>query len=215
MEQKNCQGGGTTGTVNTSLELIPQNTDTNVNSKFTVMFSNVDVYSIDKVLELRSQIDMMEDKPKVIGLIEVKPKHFRFVRNTEEYKIEGYEMIENNLFKSEGRGLLIYVKYGIKFTSVPLKSLFCEYCCLEINLQGGNLVLALVYRSPSSAEHNNQMLMDLMQEVNYLRAPYKVIMGDFNLPQIDWRNLTTNTGLNDLGTKFVEKVRDFFVTTCT
>ncbi|KAG7153996.1 putative Endonuclease-reverse transcriptase-containing protein 11, partial [Homarus americanus] len=36
--------------------------------------------------------------------------------------------------------------------------------------------------------------------------------GDFNLPQINWSNYTSVMGLNDVGTMFIEKVRDCFLT---
>lgn len=54
------------------------------------------------------------------------------------------------------------------------------------------------------------MLLDLLQEVTDIKATFKILMGDFNLPQINWKSCITNTGMNDYGTKFLEKVRDCF-----
>lgn len=171
----------------------------------------MDVYTCDKILELKLLLDTMSEKPSVIALSEVKPKHFRYKRNSVEYNIDGYEIEETNIFGNVGRGLLIYVKNGITYNKVDSVSNFCEYCCLEIVLQGEKIILTLIYRSPNSLERNNHLLLDLFQEMNEMKATYKIITGDFNLPQINWENYTTNTGINDFGTTFMEKVRDCFL----
>lgn len=118
----------------------------NVNSKFSIMFTNVNVYTMDKILELRSLLATFRDKPSIIALLEVKPKHFRYQRNI-EYSIEGYEIEEMNVMGKEGRGLLMYVKRGIKYSKIDLASSFSEFCCLEVLLQGEKLILTFVYRS--------------------------------------------------------------------
>ena len=116
------------------------------------------------------------------------------------------ENLKNTTLKgNEGRGFLIYVKSGIKYSKGDLVSCFCEYYCLEIMLQGEKLNLTLVYQSPNSREENDQLLLDLLQEVTEMKATFKILMGDFNLPQINWKICTTNTGMNAFGTKFVER----------
>lgn len=85
----------------------------------------------------------------------------------------------------------------MKYNKVDLMSCFCEYCSLEVMFQGEKLILTLLYRSPSSSDENNKLLLDLMQEIRGKKATYKIIMGDFNLPQINWENYTTSTGFND------------------
>ncbi|KAG7161598.1 putative Endonuclease-reverse transcriptase-containing protein 12 [Homarus americanus] len=131
-----------TSSVNSARKLIKnrKKQEDNVNEgKFLIMFSNVDVLSPDKLIELNAQLKEMEKTPQVIALQEVKPKHYRYERITTEYNLEGYDIIEQNLLNKEGRG-------------------------------------------------------------------------DFNLPQINWSNYTSVMGLNDVGTMFIEKVRDYFLT---
>lgn len=216
MEQKDYQGGESETTarieINSSVSCAGSGDVNIVNSNFGIMFTNVDVYTSDKILELRSQLDTLSNKPSIIALSEVKPKHFRYHRELAEYKIEGYEMEQINVTGNEGRGLLMYVKTGIKYCKVNLVSDFSEYCCLEITLQGKKLAITFVYRSPNSQEGNDEMLLDLLLEITEMEATFKILMGDFNLPQINWKNCTTNTGMNDFGTKFVEKVRDCYLT---
>ena len=63
----------------------------------------------------------MEISPCVIALQEVKPKNFRYDRSTIEYFIDGYDIVEKNLHNEKRRGLIVYVKKGIKFHSVELR----------------------------------------------------------------------------------------------
>ena len=182
------------------------------NKEIIILFSNVDIFSIDKRLELKHRIEEMERSPHVIALQEVKPKNYRYDRSTAEYVLDGYDIIEQNLHNEEGRGLMVYVKKGMKFHTVELKVKFCEYCCIEICCTGGNLLIVSVYRSPSSDINNNKNLMQLMQEVSDINVEYKILLGDFNLPQIRWSNYSTESGPVDFNTVFIEKVRDCFLT---
>ena len=70
-------------------------------NKFCVVFSNVDVFSPDKVRELRHRIQESSVKPHVIALQEVRPKNCRFERVLAEYNIDGYEIIEKNVIDTK------------------------------------------------------------------------------------------------------------------
>lgn len=61
------------------------------------MFTYVNIYTFDKILELRSLQDTKSEKPSIIALSEVKPKYFRYERNLNEYNIKGYEIEESNI----------------------------------------------------------------------------------------------------------------------
>ena len=53
-----------------------------------VMFSNVDVYTVDKKRELISRLSVGR-KPDVIAIQEVRPKNRRYERDMVEYEIIG------------------------------------------------------------------------------------------------------------------------------
>ncbi len=89
---------------------------------------------------------------------------------------------------------------------IDLKTNYCEYCCIETDCGGSNLLFTSIYGSPNSDTDNNANLLQLMQEIGDMKTQYKVLVGDSNLPQINWRNWTTSTGLTDLHTVFIEKV---------
>lgn len=77
--------------------------------EFKVMFSNVDVFSNDKLNELKAKISEDEEPPQIIAIQEVKPKNFRYERDIIEYTIQGYEIYGENLKQGVGRGLLLYI----------------------------------------------------------------------------------------------------------
>lgn len=43
-----------------------------------------------------------------------------------------------------------------------------------------------------------------MREISEKQIQYKITVGDFNLPHINWNNWTTNRGVKNLLTKFTE-----------
>lgn len=183
-----------------------------VNKDMFILFSNVDTFDTDKRQELKHRLDDMEEAPHVIALQEVKPKHFRYERSTAEYNLDGYVLLEENLHNDEGRGLIMYIRNGVKFSTIELKTKYCECMCVEVTCHDEKLIITSIYRSPNSAADNNNNLLMLMQEISDMRAKYKLFFGDFNLPNIRWENYTTETGAAEYSTLFIEKVRDCFLT---
>lgn len=176
-----------------------------------IVFSNVDIFSQDKISELKTRIKTMKKCPHSVALQEVKPKHFRFERELVEYEIDGYEVLEKNLKSDEeGRGLILYVKKGLPYSIVTLKENYCEYLCVEVKGKSEQVVITSVYRSPSCDDENNKKLLSLMQEISDLRVKYKIVCGDFNLPGINWQSYTVNPGERSFCSDFIEKIRDCY-----
>ena len=73
-----------------------------------------------------------------------------------------------------------------------------------VNNDGKKTVIGVVYRSPNSAETNNEKLNKCLQELSNRNL---VIMGDFNYPNIDWNNLHTTRD----GSDFMNLIMDNFL----
>lgn len=173
----------------------------------------MDTFSFDKQLELSERLKITENTPQVIALQEVKPKNNRYVKSAEEYKLDGYSIIEYNIKENEGRGLLLYVKGDITCNTVELSTEYCEHSSVEIKTNdGNNALITSVYRSPNSSEDNNTRLLQLLHEISETNFKYKLVLGDFNLPNINWNNCTTEGGMQGFSAKFIEKIRDCFFT---
>ena len=102
-----------------------------------------------------------------------------------EYLIEGYQ--EPVLFLKNRGGSGIYIKNGIKFVQVNPPEIVEDSSWIMIKTKNGvKRLYGCLYRSPnSSAENNEKMLRNL----SWARNNYSevVLIGDFNLPSIDWK----------------------------
>lgn len=174
-----------------------------------ILFTNVDTLTKEKVIELRHKISGEQLPPQVIAPQEVKPKNFN-EKNRMEYYIEGYEMLTKNLATKCGRGLLLYIQKGIHYEEVVFDAKATEYIAAKIIGKNKYVLLVSIYRSPNSDKKNNEKIIALLEEIIEYKSEHKIIMGDFNLPNIEWENLTCKSG-NILSTYIIEKMQNYFV----
>ena len=89
---------------------------------------------------------------------------------------------------TQGRGCIIYVKSAIPASCVNIGVIFLESVWCWIDLAGSDkLLLGCVYRRPNSTIDNNQKLLNLFARVNEINLSHSLIMGDFNIKEIDWK----------------------------
>ena len=76
-------------------------------------------------------------RPDIIAVYEVKPKQFTRHIQVSEFNIEGYEIIAMNISNdSEGRGMLCYIKNGIRYSQCQIEEIkFQEVILFEIALE--------------------------------------------------------------------------------
>ena len=88
-----------------------------------------------------------------------------------------------------GGGLLVYSRLGLKILSCDKfkENRFNQFCCFNVMTKGDPLNIILVYRPPGSSQNNSEALCDLMRNLN----KQTIIIGDVNLPDIDWIDLTS------------------------
>ena len=55
-----------------------------------------------------------------------------------------------------------------------------------------SLLVGCIYRSPSSNEINTTYLFNLLREVSKMKYSHKLMMGDFNFPEINWSDSSTS-----------------------
>ena len=71
-------------------------------------------------------------------------------------------------------------------------------------------MIGCVYRSPSSNSDNNQKLLEMFLNVKDLNPSHLLIMGDFNLKEIDWNINNSRSTEVHIASQFLECVRDCF-----
>ena len=73
------------------------------------------------------------------------------------------------------------------------------------------LLIGLVYRSPGSTEAANDELCTIVKQFGVSGNCDKLLLGDFNFPEIDWETESCHKGLNHPASKFLEATRDAFL----
>jgi hypothetical protein len=80
-----------------------------------------------------------------------------------------------------GGGLIIYVKDEVLSASLSMSN-FNQHCSISLRTKTGPLNLFLIYQSPSSNVENLELLCEMVKATK----PNTVLVGDFNLPNLDW-----------------------------
>lgn len=94
--------------------------------------------------------------------------------------------------------LLVYTKKGIEILAIVSNLHFNQHCKFLIKDATGETTFYLIYRSPNATETENNNLVQLIEKVE----EDCFLIGDFNLPDIDWGNLTSNSSR---GKRFLER----------
>ena len=152
----------------------------------SVVFSNVDCLT-SKFQEVRCVLSANE--ADIYAFCEIKPKRTSLPLIESQIQISGYRLM-TNLLTDGGRGIAIYVRETIQVGTIDIKSEYepcVEQILISINLPGGPIILGCFYRSPTSTSLENS-LSAICRSIDGAARKCKnlVIVGDFNLPMIEW-----------------------------
>ena len=173
------------------------------------MLTNADSLP-NKMIELRDRLKTTKRQPDIIAITEVKPKNSRYTLSQVDYKLDGYDAISCNLDCDVGRGLLIYAKTELNALSYDIDVDFSEHSFIQIRvLNNQMLTIGCVYRSPHSADSNNEKLNNMIHKLDNVRSPYKILIGDFNYGKINWESGTATTPSE---AAFVNSLKDVYMT---
>jgi len=179
-----------------------------------ILYSNVDTF-MNKKDEL---LNLISDKDyDVIALTEIYPKNIVDSNVSDiEWKIKGYKEFISPSDIATRRGCLVYVKDEIDTIEIESKKFrHVEYIQLGIHLNKDiQLLISCIYRSPNSMdieciEEIREILTN--SKIRNIKYGYRLYLGDFNFKEIDWESNSTKVGPNHLTTKFIEMVRDTYL----
>ncbi|CAG2200123.1 unnamed protein product [Mytilus edulis] len=182
--------------------------------KLSCIYTNADQL-FNKLPELI--VRTRDDKPKIIGITEVKPKNNRYKPGISEYslaEVSDYNMFGKNLDVDTGRGLLLYIDKQLDASQVHMNTEFQENLFIKINLnQSDQLLLGLIYKSPSnrSQEYTKQLNL-LTTEACNKGYSHILIMGDYNYPEMNWDSWNSpgeSTESNEY--RFLENLQENFL----
>lgn len=135
----------------------------------TCIYTNADSF-MNKYDELKLRyINSDKTAPDIIMITEVLPKNSRYKLIKAELSLNGYDMFPDSFPPEEGRGILIYVKQALNAVELKVELNFKEHVWVKINLTNcDKLIVACLYKSPSSDEANLQELNKLLIQTSKL-----------------------------------------------
>lgn len=181
-------------------------------NKLTLYYTNAD-NCLNKIDELMIAIQSM--KPHILIITEVFPKTVDSSKILPaELNIEGYTFYTNSKIGAKSRGVIIYVRNDIKSYSCSKldSSGFEESVWCEVKVNSLDTVLVGgIYRSGSSSSENFDNLLTLINTAVDCKCKYILVAGDFNYPEIDWKEWSTLRNSESESFRLLECLRDNYL----
>ena len=116
------------------------------------------------------------------GVLLITESHLTPSISNATISIPGYEVLRNDSGSSSKHGVCAFVKDTLRFDEVDVS----HTNCLSFRLTKLNIYVYVVYRPPSNSSEQNQALIDFL--VDSCAEKEVVILGDFNLPSVTWKD---------------------------
>ena len=130
------------------------------------------------------------------------------------FAIKGYNMYRDDKTTSTGGGALLYIKDKIEqrvckaFGSMAFES---SVWCWIVGKGGKKILVGSVYRSPNSTGVNDGLLTQMITKANEIAGQNRLlVLGDFNLPNIDWVNDEMRSNSRQIERKLYDIFNDCF-----
>lgn len=108
----------------------------------------------------------------------------------------GYDLFRQDRCERHGGGVFILVKSKLRPADFSLSndnvSFQDSVWCSIIYSQTISLLIGCIYRSPTSTSSNDTALCSVMSRACASFNGIKIILGDFNCPNVDWRHPSTH-----------------------
>ena len=86
------------------------------------------------------------------------------------------------------------------------------WCWVTPTNNSKKMLVGSIYRSPNSSRENNRLLLEQLERANDIAGENRVlIMGDFNIPDIDWINMDVKVGAAKIDRDIYKKMQDCFL----
>ena len=160
------------------------------------------------------QILIAQENPDIFALTE-------FGANSlvmdSELNVPGYTLYRKNHSSGTGgpgKGIALYVNDSLRHSpcnymedSDHVKN-FDTSIWIKVNLPTTCIMIGNVYRSPNSSDTNNDRLIEILKHANRGRFSDLVLLGDYNLPKIDWFSGAVNDHEQSVSYKFMDSLED-------
>ena len=125
--------------------------------------------------------------------------------------IDGYELVvrkdRSDTEGGRGGGLVVYARRDICAWNVPVDTDFSQCVTIKVKCGREDFSIHSVYRSPNSNGENDKKLVEWVAAMNGTN----ILIGDFNLPDIDWATGTSGAKGRDFLTATTERGMEQYV----
>lgn len=165
---------------------------------------------INKLPEFESRV--RSENPHLIAITE----SWGDINASELMKLDTYKIYKQDRIGNRGGGVAIYVHESLESYECDDENIskhkFKEHVWCYIKLKGTDkLLIGCIYRSTNTTVENDEELLDLIKISNRKRESHTLIMGDFNLPGINWVEESVHGGIQSIEYKFLECIRDCYL----
>ena len=145
------------------------------------------------------------EKPDIISITEtwinISDKHL-----ISEVNIPGYNAFLTCRENKRGGGVITYIKDNISATEINRTNTSAyEAVYIKLNVNKKHIIVATIYRPPKTTLDNDAILYNEIETI--IKTKTSIICGDFNLPYINWRNLTSDSE----GSRLLKLVRKLYL----
>lgn len=112
-----------------------------------------------------------------------------------EFNIDGYKSFFSHRLNYRGGGVIIYVKSNLN--PVQIKENFVSTNIEVVACKALDITFICVYRSPTTNVSDSKALWSFLERVCSQKRNPIVLLGDFNLPEINWITLNFPSNLVD------------------
>ena len=184
----------------------------NPKNKIKCLYFNAD--SLLNKMEEAKQVIKLEN-PDIVAIVEVKPKNYRYLPTVAELSIKDYYLYEQNLEENTGRGIVCYCRKGINVYPISMSTDTIEpkeslWICSKSKTTS-DTVLGICYRSPNNTNTSDEALFSQIAAFAKNTNQKLAIIGDFNLPKIDWNRRYTTESTASLTSKFLDVINEHFL----
>ena len=122
-----------------------------------------------------------------------------------EYNIEGFKLFNKDRVNRRGGGVALFIATWLHPVDITPHDTNIEHVCVRVTGDELTLNLSVTYRPPGQTQELDNEMYRVLQQT--LRNE-SVILGDFNLPHIDWQTLH---GVESESHKMIEFLEDNFL----
>ena len=104
-----------------------------------------------------------------------------------EYQLNGFKLFTRDRQGRRGGGVAIYVRHDLNPVVITQNTDTVEHLSVQIQTKVTKFAVCIVYRPPGQTQELDTIMYRNLSSIT--QRHHSVILGDFNLPQINWQTL--------------------------